>query len=74
MNLEELKQLSIGDARNTFLCNIMNPERSFSSEQSELEFLRTARTMLSDELLSCFSFLEERGLLSQYFNERDNFC
>ncbi len=74
MDIKELKEISVGDARNSFLCGIMDPERSFESEQKELEYLRNTKPFLCDEILSCYTFMEEQGILSRYFNERDAFC
>lgn len=74
MNLQELEQMSIGDARNTFLCGIMKSDRVFKTQQEELEYLKTTRPFLCEEIMSCFTFLEENGMLSRYFQERDAFC
>ncbi|MBR2189477.1 MAG: hypothetical protein IJ860_08750 [Eubacterium sp.] len=74
MDIKELEAMSIGDARNTFLCSIMKEDRQFKTEKEELEYLRTTKPFLRDEILSCYTFLEEQGMLSRYFNERDAFC
>ncbi|MBQ9321166.1 MAG: hypothetical protein IJ239_02240 [Eubacterium sp.] len=74
MEIRELEEMSIGDSRNTFLCNIMKGDRTFQSEQEELEYLKTTKPLLCEEILSCYTFLEENGMLSRYFQERDAFC
>ena len=74
MDLREFEKLSVGDSRNTFICNMMKNDREFASEREELEYLQMAKPYLADEILSCYTFLEEQGMLSRYFQERDAFC
>lgn len=40
------------------------------TEKEELEFLRQTKPILRDELLTCYQYLNEKGLLEDYKSYR----
>lgn len=53
-----------------FIANFMVPDYSFESEKDELKHLKNAQSVLRDELLTAYEFLEEKGLLGEYKSYR----
>lgn len=40
------------------------------NEKEELEFLRQTKPILRDEILTCYQYLKEKGLLDEYRSYR----
>lgn len=48
----------------------MDSNIKFESVNDELEHLRKTKPILRDELLTCYQYLKEKGLLDDYKNYR----
>lgn len=53
-----------------FIQYAMDSNIKFESVNDELEHLRKTKTILRDELLTCYQYLKEKGLLDDYKNYR----
>lgn len=56
---------------NEFIAEAMRTDIKFKTLAEELQYQRTSRTTLMDELLTCYQFLNEQDLLWQYAAYRD---
>jgi len=50
----------------TLLAYAINSPAKFKTDKEELEYLRSTKPILRDELLTCYQFLEEQGLIEKY--------
>lgn len=53
-----------------FIQYAMDSNIKFESVNDELEHLRKTKPILRDELLTCYQYLKEKGLLDDYKNYR----
>lgn len=53
-----------------FIQYAMDLNIKFESVNDELEHLRKTKPILRDELLTCYQYLKEKGLLDDYKNYR----
>lgn len=56
---------------NEFIAEAMRTDVKFQTLAEELQFQRTARITLMNELLTCYQFLKEQDLLWKYEAYRD---
>ena len=69
MDLEMPFSDEVGD--DEFIADFMRPDIKFKSETEELKHLRSAQSVLRDELLTAYKFMEEQGLLKYYKEYRN---
>ncbi len=69
MDLETPFSDEVGD--DEFIAGFMRPDIKFKSEDEELKHLRTAQSILRDELLTAYNYLNEQGLLKSYKEYRN---
>lgn len=48
----------------------MDSSIRFQTKEEELEFLKKTKPILRDEILTCYQYLQEKGLLEEYKNYR----
>ena len=65
MDLETMPS-SESPGMDCFLANFMIPDLPFDSEKSELKHLRSAQSVLRDEILTAYEFMNEEGILQSY--------
>jgi len=56
---------------NEFIAEAMRTDIKFKTLAEELQYQRTSRTTLMNELLTCYQFLKEQDLLWKYEAYRD---
>ena len=56
---------------NEFIAEAMRTDVKFQTLAEELQFQRTSRITLMNELLTCYQFLKEQDLLWKYEAYRD---
>ncbi len=54
-----------------FIAEFMHPDKTFESEADKLKHLRSAQTILRDEILCAYEFMDKQGLLNAYKEYRD---
>lgn len=54
-----------------FIAESMRMDLRFQTPEEELQYLRTARTTLRNELLTCYEYLKAHGFLELYSQYRD---
>ena len=64
MDLETPFSDEVGD--DEFIADFMRPDKKFNSEADELKHLRSAQSILRDELLTAYRYMDEKGLLKSY--------
>lgn len=69
MDLETPFSDDVGD--DEFIAGFMRPDIEFKSEAEELKHLRSAQSILRDELLTAYKYLDEQGLLKSYKEYRN---
>lgn len=69
MDLETPFSDDVGD--DEFIAGFMRPDIKFKSESDELKHLRSAQSVLRDELLTVYKYLDEQGLLKSYKEYRN---
>ena len=69
MDLETPFSDEVGD--DEFIADFMRPDIKFKSDADELKHLRSAQSVLRDELLTAYKFLDEQGLLKSYKEYRN---
>lgn len=54
-----------------FIAEAMRMDLKFQTPEEELEYLRTARITLRNEILTCYEYLKKRGALESYQHYRN---
>lgn len=54
-----------------FIADALRTDLNFPDSRSELEYLRSARITLINEIFTCYEFIKEHNLLSVYHSYRD---
>ena len=54
-----------------FIADFMRPDIKFKSEAEELKHLRSAQSVLRDEILTAYKFMDDHGLLKTYKSYRN---
>ena len=54
-----------------FISEAMRTDLIFPNDASKLAFLKSAQVTLKNEVLTCYQFLKEKGLLQEYHFFRD---
>lgn len=54
-----------------FISEAMRTDLLFPNDASKLNFLKSAQITLRNEVLTCYQFLKEKGLLQEYHFFRD---
>ena len=53
------------------ISDFMRKDISFGSDKDALDYYKRAQSVLRDEVLTCYQYLKERGLLNEYHEYRD---
>ena len=53
------------------ICDFMRKDVRFKSDKEALEYYTRAQSVLGDEILTCYQYLKEQGLLNEYHRYRD---
>lgn len=69
MDLETPFSDEVGD--DELIADFKRPDIKFKSDADELKHLRSAQSILRDELLTAYKFLDEQGLLKSYKEYRN---
>lgn len=54
-----------------FVSEAMRTDLQFRKDSDELQYLRISRMTLKNEVLTCYEFVKEKGLLKEYHEYRD---
>lgn len=72
MNYNKIKEFCM--KRGGISCDIvkaMHSTETFKFLKDEVAYLEKSRTLLRDELLNCYAFLEQYDLFEIYLDDRD---
>ena len=53
------------------ISDFMRKDIGFKSDKEALEYYTRAQSVLGDEILTCYQYLKEQGLLNEYHKYRD---
>lgn len=67
----EISDLPEEDSMDKFISEAMRTDLIFPDDSSKFIFLKSAQITLRNELLTCYQFLKEKGLLQEYHFFRD---
>lgn len=70
MDLETPFSEEVG--QDEFLADFMRPDMEYTSETEELKHLRSAQSVLRDEILTAYAYMEKAGILREYKQDRDS--
>ena len=70
MDLETPFSEEVG--QDEFLADFMRPDIKYKNDAEELKHLRSAQSILRDEILTAYAYMEKKGILKEYKEERDS--
>ena len=53
------------------ISDFMRSDIGFRSKEDAIDYYKRAQSVLRDEILTCYMYLKEHGLLSEYHKFRD---